>query len=183
MILYHMEVDKIDTGFITETWINNTIDQELVISQSKNAGYTIISHECLNRKGGGVMCIYNSGLKVEKIRSITKKSFKGLIIGFQQTLFTLIYRPPYSRKHPVNISTFLEEFGEIVTSLLQENSQTIKTSDFNVPWSLTEHTDTKRLNDILNTFDLTQVIDFPTYNAGNVLDWIIHKEQQNCFHN
>ena len=44
MILHHMEVDKIDIGFITETWINNTIDQELVISQSKNAGYTIISH-------------------------------------------------------------------------------------------------------------------------------------------
>ena len=34
MILHHMEVDKIDIGFIT-------IDQELVISQSKNAGYTI----------------------------------------------------------------------------------------------------------------------------------------------
>ena len=45
MILHHMEVDKIDIGFISETWINNTIDQELVISQRKNAGYTIISHE------------------------------------------------------------------------------------------------------------------------------------------
>ena len=123
MILHHMEVDKIDIGFITETWINNTIHQELVISQSKNAGYTIISHECLNRKGGSVMCIYKTGLKVEKVRSITKKSFEGLIVRFQQTLFALIYRPPYSGKHPVNISTFLDEFGETVTSLLQENSQ------------------------------------------------------------
>ena len=183
MILHHMEVDKIDIGFITETWINNTIDQELVISQSKNAGYTIISHEHLNRKGGGVMCIYKLGLRVEKVRSITKKSFEGLIIRFQQTLFALMYRPPYSKKHPVNISTFLDEFGKIVTSLLQENSQTIIIGDFNVPWNLTEHTNTKGLNDILNTFDLTQVIDFPTHKAGNVLDWIIYKEQQNCIHN
>ena len=183
MILHHMEVDKIDIGLITETWINNTIDQELVISQSKNAGYTIISHEPLNRKGGGVMCIYKSGLKVEKVRSITKKSFEGLIIRFQQTLFALIYRPPYSRKHSVNISTFLNEFGEIVSSLLQENSQTIIIGDINVPWNLTEHTDTKRLIDILNTFDLTQVIDFPTHKAGNDLDWTIHKEQQNYIHN
>ena len=182
MILHHMEVDKIDIGFITETWINNKIDQELVISQSKNAGYTIISHERLNRKGGGVMCIYKSGLNVEKVRSITKISFESLI-RFQQTLFALIYRPPYSRKHPVNISTFLDEFGEIVTSLLQENSQTIIIGDFNVPWNLTEHTNTKRLNDILNTFDLTQIIDFPTHKAGNILDCIIHKEQQNCIHN
>ena len=98
-------------------------------------------------------------------------------------MFALIYRPPYSGKHPVNISTFLDEFGEIVTSLLQENSQTIIIGDFNVLWNLTECTDTKKLNDILNTLDLTQVIDFPTHNAGNVLDWIIHKEQQNCIHN
>ena len=74
MILHHMEADKTDTDFITETWINNKIDKELVISQSKNAGYTIISHELLNRKGGGVMCIYKSKLKVEKVRSITKKN-------------------------------------------------------------------------------------------------------------
>ena len=26
MVLHHMEVDKIDIGFITETWINNKID-------------------------------------------------------------------------------------------------------------------------------------------------------------
>ena len=183
MILHHMEVDKIDIGFITETWINNTIDQELVISQSKNAGYTIISHERLNRKGGGVICIYKSGLKVEKVRSVMKKSFEGLIIRFQQTLFASTYRPPYSRKHAVNINTFLDEFGEIVTSLLQENSQTIIIGDFNVLWNLIEHTNTKRLNDILNTFNLTEVIDFPTHKAGNILDWIIHKEQQNCIHN
>ena len=118
MILHHMEVEKIDICFIRETLINNKIDKELVISQRKNAGYTIISHEHLNRRGGGVMCIYKSKLKLEKFRSITKKSFESLIIRFQHTLFALTYRPPYSRKHPVNISTFLDEFGEIVTSLL-----------------------------------------------------------------
>ena len=26
MVLHHMEIDKIDIGFITETWINNKID-------------------------------------------------------------------------------------------------------------------------------------------------------------
>ena len=78
MILHHMEVDKIDIGFITETWINNKIDKELVISKNKNAGYTIISHEHLNRKGEGVMCIYKSKLKVEKVRSITKNHLRVL---------------------------------------------------------------------------------------------------------
>ena len=57
MIVHHMEVDKIDIGFITETWIKNTIDRDLMASQAKNAGYKIISHGHMNRKGGGLMYI------------------------------------------------------------------------------------------------------------------------------
>ena len=75
MFLHHMESEKIDIGFITETWINNTIDKELITSQVKHVGYTIISHEHMNRKGEGLMCIYKSGLNVEKVRPISKKIF------------------------------------------------------------------------------------------------------------
>ena len=110
MVLHHMELDKIDICFITETWINNTIDCELITLQAKHDGYTIISHECMNRKGGGLMCIYKSGLNVKKVRSISKKSFEGLIVRFQQTLFALIYGPPYSKKNPVQMHTIFNEF-------------------------------------------------------------------------
>ena len=183
MVLCHLEVDKIDIGFITETWINNTIDWELITSQAKNVGYKIISHEWMNRKGGGLMCIYKSGFNVEKVRIISKKSFEGLVIRLQQTSFALINRQPYSKKHPLQICTFLAEFGEFLTSLLQENSQAIITGDFNTLWNLSEQTETRRLNELLNIFNLIQEIEFPTHKAGNVLDWIIHKEKLNCIHN
>ena len=84
-----MEVDKIDIAFITETWINNTIDQDLIASQAKNVGYKIISHECMNRKGGGLTCIYKSELNVEKVRTISKSPFERLIIRFQQSIFAI----------------------------------------------------------------------------------------------
>ena len=45
-----------------------------------------------------------------------------------------------------------------------------------------EHTDTRRMNEILHTFNLVQEIEFPMHKAGNALDWIIHKEL-NCIHN
>ena len=54
MVLHHMEAHKMDIGFITETWINNTIDQELITSEAKHVGYNIISHEHMNRKGAYV---------------------------------------------------------------------------------------------------------------------------------
>ena len=63
MVLHHIEVDKIDIGFITETWINNKIDRELITSQAKNIGYKIISHEHVDKRGGGLMCIYKSELQ------------------------------------------------------------------------------------------------------------------------
>ena len=123
------------------------------------------------------------GLKVEKIRSISKKSFEGLVIRFQQTVFALIYRPPYSKKNPQKFGTFLEEFSEVLASLLQENSQPIITRAFNIPWNLSEYTDTRRMKELLHTFNLVQEIEFPTHKAGNTLDWIIHKEELNCIQN
>ena len=95
----------------------------------------------------------------------------------------MIYRPPYSKKNPQKFSTFLEEFSEVLTSLLQGNSQPIITGDFNIPWSLSEHTGTRRMNELLQTFNLVQEIEFPTHKAGNTLDWIIHKEELNCIQN
>ena len=120
---------------------------------------------------------------MKKIRSISIKFFEGLVIRFQQTVFALIYRPPYPKKNPQKICTFLDEFSEFLTLLLQENSQPIIIEDFNIPWNLLDHTDTRRMNVILHTFNLGTRIEFPMYNAGNTLDWIIHKEELNCIHN
>ena len=88
------------------------------------------------------MCIYKSGLIVEKVRSISKKSFQGLMVRFQQTLFALIYRPPYSKKNPVQMHIFLDEFVDFLTLLLQENFQLIIIGDFNVSCNLPDQTDT-----------------------------------------
>ena len=111
-----------------------------------------------------------------------KKSSEGLIVRFQQTLITLIYRPPYSKKNPVQMHTFLDEIVDFLTSLLQENSQPIIIGNFSVLWNLPDQTDTQKLIEIINTFNLPQEIEFPTHKVGNTLDWIIHKEDQNCIH-
>ena len=79
--------------------------------------------------------------------------------------------------------TFLDQFVGFLTLLLQENSKPIIIGDFNILWNLPDQTDTQRLIEILNTFNLLHKIDFPTHKAGNTLDWIIHKDEQNCIHN
>ena len=58
--------------------------------------------------------------------------------------------------------TFLEEFPDILTSVLKENSQPIILGDFNTPWNSQNHIDTRSLAEMLNTFNLLQLINFPT---------------------
>ena len=72
MFLHHMELANMDFGFTTETLIDNTIDQDSMTSQAKQAGYTNISHECTNRKVRGLICIHKSGLNVKEVRTISK---------------------------------------------------------------------------------------------------------------
>ena len=55
-----------------------------MISQAKLAGYAIISHKHTNWKGGVLMCIYKSGCNGKKVRTISKKSFDGLIVRLPQ---------------------------------------------------------------------------------------------------
>ena len=108
-----MELANLDIGFITETWINKTTALDSMTSQAKQAGYTIISHKCTKRKGGGLMCIHVR-IKCPKGETNLKKSFDGLIVKLQQASFALIYRPPYSKKNPVQMLTFLEEFPDFL---------------------------------------------------------------------
>ena len=107
---------------MTETWINNTIDLDSKISQASLAGYTVISHEHMNRKGGGLICIHKSGLNVQKVRIIYKKSFDGVIVRLHEAYFDLIYRPPHSKKNSVQMLTFLDEFPDFLSSILKDNS-------------------------------------------------------------
>ena len=43
--LHHKELANTDVGLITENWINNTIDQDSIISQAKQPAYIIIAHD------------------------------------------------------------------------------------------------------------------------------------------
>ena len=59
---------------------------------------------------------------------------------------------------------------------LQHSQPTIQ--DFNIPWNSPDHIDTQSLAQMLNTFNLNQLMNFPTQKAGNTLDWIMHRAKQ-----
>ena len=122
-------------------------------------------------------------IKCSKGENNRKKSFDGPIVTLQQASLAFIYRLPYSKKNPVQMLTFLEAFPDFLTSVLKENSQHRILGVFNIPWNSRDHMGTQSLAEKLNRFNLYQVINFPTHKAGNTLDWIIHRAEQNCIQN
>ena len=79
--------------------------------------------------------------------------------------------------------TLLDEYPDFLTSVLKENSQPTMLGDFNIPWNLPDHIDTQHLAEMLNIFNLHQLVNFPTHKAGNTLDCIIYRAEQNYIQN
>ena len=80
----------------------------------------------------------------------------------------------------MKILTFLEEYHDFLTSVIKENSQPTILGDFNILWTSPGHIDTQSIAEMLNTFNIHQLINFPTHKVGNTLDWIILRAEQSC---
>ena len=90
-----------------------------------------------------------------------------LSTGNKETIFLNIYRPPSSK-----ISTFLDEFQNLLEIFVPSPSELIISGDFNI------HTDSDlttphKFSGILDNFHLTQHINFPTHDDGHTLDLLI----------
>ena len=46
-----------------------------------------------------------------------------------------IYRPPYSNRHPIPTSTFIDEFPDHLSHLLCQTDSPIIVGDINIPWN------------------------------------------------
>ena len=90
-----------------------------------------------------------------------------LSTGNKETIFLNIYRPPSSK-----MSTFLDEFQNLLEIFVPSPSELIISGDFNI------HADSDlstphKFSGILDNFHLTQHIHFPTHDDGHTLDLLI----------
>ena len=88
-----------------------------------------------NRSGGGVSLIYRRDIKVsceEKEYESFEYSLWRMQLGKQQLIVLGVYRPPYSKAHPVTVSKFLDEFPEISSIWQAHYKEILVIGDFNI---------------------------------------------------
>ena len=118
---------------LNETWLQPT-DSDNFVSSLAPPGYSILHSPRLTGQGGGLAVIFRSYLKFKLFRTRNlppPESFElmatKLSTGNKETIFLNIYRPPSSK-----ISTFLQEFQNLLEIFVPSPSELIISGDFNI---------------------------------------------------
>ena len=163
----------IDILCLTESWINDNISDLLCLKSATPSGYSFISVPRKSGRGGGLVLIYKSSIRVRLKPSLNDDSFESklaeVVYDHIQTGMVLVYRPPSE-----NFSTFLTEFGQMVIPLLIENSSRILClGDFNIHVDQESDLRAKAFNSPLSEIGLLQHVCFPTHEKGHTLDLVL----------
>lgn len=129
-------------------------------------GYSYISKSRLTGRGGGLAVVYRSDLTVKELAFFSVSSFEYIAVKIMSTpplMLLLVYRPPKPN------ASFLSELNELLTVVSCKCQTFIMLGDFNIHVD-TNCSYTSEFISVLDCFNLTQHVDFPTHNQGHTLD-------------
>src|SRR5579872_6197419 len=152
---------NIDILALSETWL--TSDSPLsTLNSITPLNYSFFHEPRLNATGGGVGIIFRSCYNMTKISLPTFTSFEAICtrLTFPSCSFVIltIYRPPSS-----STASFISDFSTLLEDLIATPSELILLDDFNFHVDLPLSPIVSPFINLLNTFDLTQHINFPTH--------------------
>ena len=151
-----------------------------MITECSNHGY-MLHHVPRNSgsTGGGVGVLINDRVKLvtrlETVNSAVSFESMEMVITIVSISIRLvvIYRMPPSKKNKLKRGTFVTEFLDYLEKLSCLRGNLLIVGDFNINWLENNDSERRNLFHILETFGLVQRIDYPTYQNGHLLDYVI----------
>ncbi len=119
-----IENHKLDIIFLTETWLDS--NHNFVLNETSPPGFRYVSVPRLNKKGGGVACLFRN-TDVNIFIWETLKHFEYLAVHLkseQSVILLVLYHPPRLNKG------FLDDFGELLSRILTDFEYVLITGDF-----------------------------------------------------
>ena len=95
----------------------------------------------------------------------------------------LIYRPSPSRKNKLTTNMFLDEFAQLVESVVITDTHILICGDFNLHVDDINDPDAVRFLNILDSFNLCQHVTGPTHKRGYTLDLLITRSDDSLVNN
>jgi exonuclease III len=176
-VLTHLEDKACDVCLVQETYLKLTDTAKL--QEIKENGWNIYSSPRNERSGGGIGVLYRDGVVV-KLAPVKYKfktfQVQEVLVGEEDDLVRLcnIYRPPYNGKARFTEANFLDEFNDYLSDLLMKTGSPLIMGDFNFQVQDSNNFYSKKLLDLLDSFDFVQNVPLnPTHIRGGTLDLII----------
>ena len=145
-----------DVLAVTETWLVSGDDDDVI----SIAGYRIVRRDGTGRGAG--ICVYlRSGIKYSLLDVEHADSFEQLwlkiTVGAQTVTLGVVYRSPSKSE-----SAFVKDFELTLSGLVPSMENLVLTGDFNIDFLRPSNTYTRRLSDLFECFNLSQIIVSPT---------------------
>ena len=180
-VVQHLQANDVDICMLQETFL--TDNDGALLKEINEFGINVSSFpRCDGRQHGGLGFLSNTEINLKQYRigrCHEWKTFEHCIMALKyhncQILLCNLYRPPYSEKHPHTVHQFLKEFEDFLKANILKAGYMIIAGDFNLHIEKCEDSCTKVFNDLLNQFDMHQLVSptSKTHVYGGVLDLII----------
>ena len=181
--IYDFIIEKsIDIFLIQESWFKVKGD-EAKCKEMTPPGFTCKSYPRSNRGGGLAIIFKDTLLKHLAIKtdfSFAHKSFECalVLLNFPSKSIHLwnIYRTFPSKKNELKDEDFFSEFSNLLEQINTSTCVSVIFGDLNFHFNKPSLFSTRKINDMLDTFNLVQSVSEPTHSLGNTLDVVIHRD-------
>ena len=170
-----------DFAFISETWLTTPTND--VTAYMITRGYTFhhaVRLDSVKKRGGGVGILCRSKYKLTKLKSAKYQSFEHCIYSVRKHKYDRMVLVAIYRLGHVAISEFWNEFPSFLETLCSMNCLLLMGGDINIHLDVKTDSQTKSFNDILDSFNLFQMVNEITHREGHLLDILICNEPDKC---
>ena len=172
---------SVDVMALSETWIRTTTTHR-ELCEATPPDFDLISQPRLTLQpdsiGGGLAFLVKNSLHYTQPACPCYTSFECCSITLADTVSGKlsvfnVYRPPNSSKYSSPFSTFIKKFESFLAYAATLPHRFLITGDFNIHVNDSADICSQQFVTLISSFGLSQVIDFPTHDAGNTLDLVI----------
>ena len=139
-------------------------------------------------RGGGIGILYKTCLDIRVADNCQPTNVKYntfehaqhlLNMNSKRTRIITIYHPPPSTTNGLTTAQFFFEFAMFLEHLISLSEQIVIVGDVNLHLDNTSNNQTREFLELLDTLNLSQLVNQPTHRLGHTLDCIITEQDAN----
>ena len=172
-IMEHILDCNSDIVFLTETWLQT--DENAITAEMKTYGYELLHNRRKDRKkeiGGGVGVLIKNNMSAKQLKVKHYSSFEHTVVQIRLCNKKILFVITIYRLQEVAVSTFLDDFTDLLNNYAIPNEHFIIAGDINIHME-TDDASSKKMKDLMDIYDLKQHVDVPTHIKGHTLDVVI----------